>query len=62
MRVNCVKWVQNIDNCCQQQDFVSCSTDNTAILWQDVQPTGSYKSYEKLIGNFFFHKMNVMKQ
>lgn len=53
MRVNSVKWVQNIDNCRQQYDFVSCSTDNTAILWEDVLSTGSYKAYEKLIGNFF---------
>lgn len=52
MRVNSVKWVQNVDPCCQQQDFVSTSTDNTAILWKDILPTGSYKSYEKLIGNF----------
>jgi hypothetical protein len=52
MRVNSVKWVHNIDPCCQQQDFVSTSTDNTAILWEDILPTGSYKSYEKLIGNF----------
>lgn len=56
MRVNSVKWVQNLDNYCQQQDFVSCSTDNTAILWQDIQSTGSYKAYEKLIGNFVFIK------
>lgn len=52
-RVNCVKWVQNIDKSCQQQDFVSCSTDNSAILWEDITlPSGSYKAYEKLIGNF----------
>lgn len=54
MRVNCVKWVQNIVNPQQEYDFVSCSTDNTAILWESVLPTGSYKSYEKLIGNLFF--------
>lgn len=51
MRVNSVKWVQNVDSSCQQ-DFVSCSTDNTAILWEDILPTGTYKAYEKLIGNF----------
>ncbi|KAL5234925.1 hypothetical protein ACI65C_002335 [Semiaphis heraclei] len=50
MRVNSVKWVQNVDSSCQQ-DFVSCSTDNTAILWEDILPTGSYKAYEKLIGH-----------
>uniref|UniRef100_A0A2H8TKM3 Elongator complex protein 2 n=1 Tax=Melanaphis sacchari TaxID=742174 RepID=A0A2H8TKM3_9HEMI len=49
-RVNSVKWVQILDSCCQQ-DFVSCSTDNTAILWEDVLPTGSYKAYERLIGH-----------
>jgi WD40 repeat protein len=49
-RVNSVKWVQNVESCCQQ-DFVSCSTDNTAILWEDIHPTGSYKVYERLIGN-----------
>lgn len=47
-----MKWVHNVDNCCRQQDFVSCSTDNTAILWEDILPTGSYKAHEKLIGNF----------
>ncbi|VVC32544.1 Hypothetical protein CINCED_3A022921 [Cinara cedri] len=51
MRVNCVKWVQNTNNSCQKQDFVSCSTDNTAILWEDILPTGNYRTYEKLIGH-----------
>lgn len=50
MRVNCVKWVQNT-NSCKQQDFVSCSTDNTAILWEGVLPTGIYRTFEKLTGN-----------
>lgn len=60
MRVNCVKWVQNVDNRCQQQDFVSCSTDNSAILWEDITlPSGSYKTYEKLIGNFFLFLIEV---
>lgn len=54
MRVNCVKWVQNTNNCCLKQDFVSCSTDNTAILWKDVLPTGIYRTYEKLIGKFYW--------
>jgi len=54
MRVNSVKWVKNVDSSCCQQDFVSCSTDNTAILWEDILPTGSYKAYEKLIGNFSY--------
>lgn len=47
-----MKWVKNTEKDCQQQDFVSCSTDNTAILWEDVLPTGLFKAYEKLIGNF----------
>lgn len=54
MRVNSVKWVQNVDSC-SQQDIVSCSTDNTAILWEDIQPNGSYKAYEKLIGKFYYN-------
>lgn len=54
MRVNCVKWVQNIDKNYQQQDFVSCSTDNTVVLWEDVLPSGSYKNYEQFIGNIYF--------
>lgn len=61
MRVNSVKWVQNINVSCQQQDFVSCSTDSTAILWEDILTTGGYKSYEKLIGNFFSSKVFIIK-
>lgn len=61
MRVNSVKWVQNINVSCQQQDFVSCSADNTAILWEDILTTGSYKNYEKLIGNFFLLKIYLIK-
>lgn len=54
MRVNCVKWVKSIESSLPEQDFISCSTDNTAILWEGILPTGSYKSHEKLIGNFSF--------
>ncbi|XP_050542777.1 elongator complex protein 2 [Daktulosphaira vitifoliae] len=50
-RVNSVKWVQHMCNDQITQDFVSCSADNTAVLWEGVQPSGFYRHNEKLIGH-----------
>ncbi|XP_050422943.1 elongator complex protein 2 [Adelges cooleyi] len=50
-RVNSVKWIQQASNNSLAQDFVSCSADNSAVLWEGVQPTGYYKRKEKLVGH-----------